>query len=120
MTVPAGLELKLGDGWFRILMSFEIRPVPLSEVGSGVVSRCEERGQIGFRRAACPHRFVRQNEFREVLAVERGGGSHSGIFKSGRFGRRIRVEGRLLNRAAARPESMTDDFMGIRFFCNRV
>ena len=66
-----------------------------------------------------PDPIVRQNEFAQIGTVKRGFGPDGRSAESRRLRIRVRVERRVGNRAAARPETATRHFVRIRFARHR-
>src|SRR5437867_474745 len=92
-----------------VSLPLEVRAVPSREGRRLVVGRFEKCGQLRRRGRRRPHRFIRQDEVREVVAVKCAGRPDAGGFETGWFWRRVRIERRLMDRTAARPETMADD-----------
>src|SRR3954466_10680143 len=72
------------------------------------------------RRMRATHGFVREDEFRQLVAVKGRRRAHRCLLEASRLRRCIRIECGLLDWTAAGPEAVTDDFVGISLTRNGV
>src|SRR6266540_5267530 len=94
--------------------SFERGAIPLRQIGCRLVCGLEEFQDPVVGRRGFAHTIVWQDEFSEIGAVERRRWSNGRVCKTVWLRIRVRVEGGVVHRRGARPESAAADFMGIR------
>src|SRR5215211_4886513 len=85
--------------------------IPAAQVGGRLIGRLRELEQCCIGRRRQPHGVIRQDEFRQIVAVEGGGWSNARRRESGRLRIRVGIERGVRYRTAAGPESAAADFV---------
>src|SRR6476646_3438492 len=107
-------------GRSKLHWTLERAPVPTPEIRTRRVCRFAERAQRSARRLRLADVVVHQHELAELPMVDGWIGSHASVAQARGLGRRIRIEGRVGDFAAAGPEAHAADFVRVRFARYRI
>src|SRR6266850_2577594 len=99
---------------------FQVRPVPLAEVGARLVCALAKFEQSISRRLRRSYFVVHQEKLAHLFAVKSFFRTHRAIAKSGGLRRGIGIKSRAIHFSPARPKTHADDFMGIGLPCDDV
>src|SRR4029077_10917946 len=100
--------------------SFQLRPVPFRQVGSGFVSALQEFDQRRSGRGIKTNIVIHQKEFFHLRMVKRLARTDPTLPEARRFRGGVSVECRTFDLAAARPESCADHFVRISLARDQV
>lgn len=94
---------------------FERLAIPPGQAGRGLVSRLKKFEEHRIGRLRLTYSVIREKEFAEIVAIERRLRTDRRRREAGRLRVCVRIERRLVERAAAGPEPAARDFVRVRF-----
>src|SRR4051812_41146337 len=96
-----------GSGRPDLNRAFEGGPIPLGQVGGGLVRRLQEIENSGVRIGRATNSGERKDKLAQVWMIDRAGGANPIAREASRLGVGVSVEDRLRDRPAAGPEAGT-------------
>src|SRR5208283_2864391 len=104
----------------NVRLAFQVLAVPIPQAGRRVIRALQKFHQRRFRRVSGAHVVVHQQELLQLWMVESGLWANLPFREAGRFRRRVGIESRSRDIAAAGPDSGATDFVRVSLASNGI